>query len=55
MLSPSGVGLPYGNLPRLLVAWLTTEAGSMDSVRVTKMRRPRYEEDRSYAVAWGDR
>ena len=26
MLSPSRVGLPYGSLPRLLVAWLTTEA-----------------------------
>jgi len=26
MLSPSQVGLPYGTIPRLLVAWLTTEA-----------------------------
>lgn len=26
MLSPSRVGLPYGSIPRLLVAWLTTEA-----------------------------
>lgn len=26
MLAPSRVGLPYGSLPRLLVAWLTTEA-----------------------------
>lgn len=26
MLSPSAVGLPYGSLPRLLMAWITTEA-----------------------------
>ena len=26
MLAPSSVGLPYGNIPRLLIAWLTTEA-----------------------------
>ena len=26
MLSPSSVGLPYGSIPRLLMAWLTTEA-----------------------------
>ncbi len=26
MLAPSRVGLPYGSVPRLLVAWLTTEA-----------------------------
>lgn len=26
MLAPSAVGLPYGNIPRLLLAWLTTEA-----------------------------
>ncbi len=26
ILSPSRVGLPYGNIPRLLMAWLTTEA-----------------------------
>jgi hypothetical protein len=26
MLAPSKVGLPYGNVPRLLLAWLTTEA-----------------------------
>lgn len=26
MLSPSRVGLPYGSIPRLLIAWLTTEA-----------------------------
>jgi hypothetical protein len=26
ILSPSGVGLPYGSIPRLLMAWLTTEA-----------------------------
>lgn len=26
MLSPSRIGLPYGSVPRLLVAWLTTEA-----------------------------
>ena len=26
MLAPSNTGLPYGSLPRLLVAWLTTEA-----------------------------
>jgi len=26
MLAPSRVGLPYGSIPRLLVAWLTTEA-----------------------------
>jgi len=26
VLSPSQVGLPYGSIPRLLIAWLTTEA-----------------------------
>jgi len=26
MLAPSGVGLPYGTIPRLLMAWVTTEA-----------------------------
>jgi hypothetical protein len=26
MLAPSKVGLPYGSIPRLLLAWLTTEA-----------------------------
>ena len=26
MLAPSAVGLPYGTIPRLLIAWLTTEA-----------------------------
>jgi len=26
ILSPSKIGLPYGSIPRLLVAWLTTEA-----------------------------
>lgn len=26
MLAPSDVGLPYGNIPRILLAWLTTEA-----------------------------
>ena len=26
LLSPSNVGLPYGSVPRLLLAWLTTEA-----------------------------
>lgn len=26
ILSPSSVGLPYGSIPRLLIAWLTTEA-----------------------------
>jgi hypothetical protein len=26
MLAPSEVGLPYGSIPRLLIAWLTTEA-----------------------------
>lgn len=26
MLSPEYIGLPYGGLPRLLIAWLTTEA-----------------------------
>lgn len=26
LLAPSGIGLPYGNVPRLLLAWLTTEA-----------------------------
>lgn len=26
MVAPSAVGLPYGNIPRLLMAWLTTEA-----------------------------
>ncbi len=26
MLAPSTIGLPYGNIPRLLMAWVTTEA-----------------------------
>lgn len=26
LLAPSSVGLPYGSIPRLLLAWLTTEA-----------------------------
>ncbi len=26
MISPSDIGLPYGTIPRLLLAWLTTEA-----------------------------
>ena len=26
ILSPSQVGLPYGSIPRLLMAWITTEA-----------------------------
>jgi hypothetical protein len=26
ILSPSKIGLPYGSIPRLLIAWLTTEA-----------------------------
>jgi hypothetical protein len=26
MIAPSRVGLPYGSMPRLLIAWLTTEA-----------------------------
>jgi len=26
MLSPSAIGLPYGSIPRLLMAWITTEA-----------------------------
>jgi replication initiator protein len=26
ILSPSDIGLPYGSIPRLLVAWITTEA-----------------------------
>lgn len=26
MLAPSAIGLPYGSIPRLLTAWLTTEA-----------------------------
>lgn len=26
ILSPSSVGLPYGSIPRLLLAWMTTEA-----------------------------
>ncbi len=26
MLSPSHIGLPYGSIPRLLTAWITTEA-----------------------------
>lgn len=26
MIAPSRVGLPYGNVPRLLLSWLTTEA-----------------------------
>ncbi len=26
LLSPSHIGLPYGSMPRLLLAWLTTEA-----------------------------
>jgi len=26
MLAPQNIGLPYGNIPRLLIAWITTEA-----------------------------
>jgi hypothetical protein len=26
MLAPSSIGLPYGSIPRLLLAWMTTEA-----------------------------
>ena len=26
ILSPSSIGLPYGSVPRLLLAWVTTEA-----------------------------
>ena len=26
MLAPSSIGLPYGSIPRLLLAWITTEA-----------------------------
>lgn len=26
MLAPSNIGLPYGSIPRLLMAWITTEA-----------------------------
>ena len=26
ILSPSAIGLPYGSVPRLLLAWVTTEA-----------------------------
>lgn len=26
MIAPSSVGLPYGNIPRIVLAWLTTEA-----------------------------
>ena len=26
MMAPPKVGLPYGNVPRLMMAWLTTEA-----------------------------
>ncbi|MCP4090415.1 MAG: pirin [Gammaproteobacteria bacterium] len=26
LLAPSHIGLPYGSIPRLLIAWLTTEA-----------------------------
>lgn len=26
MLAPSAIGLPYGSIPRLILAWLTTEA-----------------------------
>ena len=26
LLSPSSIGLPYGAVPRLLLAWVTTEA-----------------------------
>lgn len=26
MLAPSDIGLPYGSIPRVLIAWLTTEA-----------------------------
>lgn len=26
MMAPSGTGLPYGSIPRLLMAWVTTEA-----------------------------
>jgi hypothetical protein len=28
LLAPSKIGLPYGTVPRLLLAWLTTEAVS---------------------------
>lgn len=31
MLAPSKVGLPYGSIPRLLLAWLTTEAVQTNS------------------------
>ena len=27
ILSDPDIGLPYGSIPRLLIAWLTTEAG----------------------------
>jgi len=26
VLAPSAVGIPYGSIPRLLLAWVTTEA-----------------------------
>lgn len=26
IMAPSSIGLPYGTIPRLLLAWLTTEA-----------------------------
>ena len=26
ILAPSSIGLPYGSIPRLLMAWVTTEA-----------------------------
>jgi hypothetical protein len=31
IMSPSAVGLPYGSIPRLLLAWVTTEALRTDS------------------------
>jgi Staphylococcal nuclease homologue len=30
IMAPSSIGLPYGTIPRLLLAWLTTEAVKVD-------------------------
>ena len=35
MWAPSKVGLPYGSIPRLLMAWLTTEAVRIKERRLT--------------------
>lgn len=31
MMAPSSVGLPYGSIPRIILAWITTEAVKKDS------------------------